>query len=73
MVIVSAAAIVRESDLDALAPTPSVTTTVKVNGPLAVGVPLSTPALVMGLIPAGSPPPGTDHVSVPVPPLAAIV
>ena len=73
MVIANAAAIVRDSALVVVAPTPSVTRTVKENVLAAVGVPLRTPALVMGLIPGGSPPPTIAQVRVPVPPDATIV
>ena len=73
MVIVSAPAIVTVSGFDAVAPAASVTTTVKLNGPAAEGVPLMTPALVMGFNPVGSAPPDNDQLSVPVPPVAAIV
>ena len=71
--MLGAEATVIVSDLVVVAPTASVTRTVKVKGPVAAGVPLRTPALVMGLIPVGSVPPAIDQVSVPVPPDAAIV
>ena len=73
MVIDGTAAITIDSTLDAVAPTASVTRTVKLDVPAVVGVPLMTPPLVMGLSPAGSVPADNDQVSVPVPPVAAIV
>ena len=73
VVMVNAAAIVTDSALAAVAPTASVTRTVKLNVPAVVGVPLMTPPLVMGLSPPGSVPADNDQVGVPVPPVAAIV
>jgi hypothetical protein len=52
--------------------TPSVTPTVKVNVPGAVGVPLSEPA-ELSVIPPGSAPVEIDQVNAPLPPAAARV
>ena len=62
--------IVRENDLVAVPP--PVTWTVKVEVPVAVGVPLRTPD-VDRVSPAGSDPDEVDHVNGAVPPVAANV
>ena len=71
--MVSAAVIVIESAFVAVAPTLSVTRTVKFDVPAADGVPAMTPAPVIGLNPAGSDPDANDHVNGVVPPAAAKV
>ena len=72
VVIDSAALIVTDMVLVGAAPAASVTLTVKLNVPAAVGVPLKTPA-ELKLKPPGTDPELTDHVSVPVPPVVAKV
>ena len=57
-----------ESGRVVLAPTPSVTRTVKLVVPAADGVPPITPVLALMLRPAGSVPTEMDQVEVPVPP-----
>ena len=71
VVIESVEATEIESDLVAVAPTPSSACTVKL-GAVAVGVPLITPA-ELRLSPAGRAPDETDQVGVPVPPVDARV
>ena len=67
--IVGAAATVTDSDWVATAPAPSVTWSVKVDVPAAVGVPVISPVEGSTARPAGRVPPVTDHVGLPVPPV----
>ena len=55
----------------AVSPFASVTTTVKVLAPVAVGVPLIAPELAVKLSPAGNAPEEMDQVYGVVPPVAA--
>jgi hypothetical protein len=73
VVMLIAEATTIESALVVVAPTESVTRTVKLEVPEADGVPLMAPPLVMGFIPVGSAPDAKDQVSGPVPPVAATV
>ena len=52
---------------------PAVTRTVKLEVPVAVGVPEMTPVLAASVSPAGSAPLAIDHVYGGVPPVAASV
>jgi hypothetical protein len=63
--MVNAAVTVMVNDWVAVWP-PPVTLTVKVNVPVAVGVPLRAPVLGFSVIPPGNVP-VEDHVNVPVP------
>ena len=72
VVMVNAVVIVMVNDFVAVWP-PPVTLTVKVNAPAAEGVPLSEPADVSSVIPAGRAPVETDQVNVAIPPAAASV
>ena len=71
VVIVKTRLTVMVSDFCAVC-TPSVTWAVKVDAPLPVGVPLITPAADK-LSPTGNAPDASDHVFVPVPPVAVKV
>jgi hypothetical protein len=68
-VIAGAAAIANDNVTVAVAPTESLTVSVKLNGPADVGMPLISPVPGVRPMPAGRFPPDTDHVNGPVPPL----
>jgi len=72
VVMLGAALITIESALVPDAPTVSAAFAVKLAVPVAVGVPLMTPPALMAS-PAGRLPAESDHVSAPVPPVAANV
>jgi hypothetical protein len=73
VVIVTPPLIAIDSACVALAPTPSVTFTVKLDVPEAVGVPVTAPVEAVRERPAGSAPAEIDQVNAPVPPVAVIV
>ena len=73
VLIVSPVLIAIDRDLLALAPIVSITRTVKLDVPVALGVPLITPVEAFKLSPAGSDPLIILQVFMPLPPDAASV
>jgi hypothetical protein len=73
VVIVTPAFTTIDSAFVAEAPTVSATLAVKLEVPVAVGVPVIAPEDVVRVRPAGRLPDEIDHVREPVPPVAAIV
>jgi hypothetical protein len=70
-VIAGAGAITNDRVADDVAPTESLTVSVKLDVPDDVGMPLISPVPAVSPMPAGKFPPDTDHVNGPVPPLRA--